>query len=82
MPKANFAKKFARRFERLKLDSSKFSEILYSNTTPDKFSIYQVKITFKHLSFARKVLAVTCIEVLNFSFFWFILDYKYQNNLS
>ena len=29
------------------LDSSEFSEILYNNTTPDKFSIYQVKITFK-----------------------------------
>ena len=65
MPKANFAKKFARRFERLKLDTSKFSDILYSNTTPDKFSIYQVKITFEHLRFARKV-HVTCRKFLIF----------------
>ena len=36
-----------------RLDSSKFSEILYSNTTPEKSSIYQVKITFKHLRYSR-----------------------------
>ena len=71
------------------LDSSKFSEILYSNTTPDKFSIYLVKITFKHLSFVRNAYLnghkrqnPSGIEVLNFLFFRFILDYKYQNNLS
>ena len=51
----------------------------------------QVKITFKHLSFARKA-HLTCrnpppplprpgIRGLNFSFVWFILDYKYQKNL-
>ena len=72
------------------LDSSKFSVILYSNRTRDKCSIYQVKIAFKHLRFARRAY-FTCrkrhnppppgIEVLNFSFFRFILDYKYQNNL-
>ena len=83
--KANFAKNM----DVLNgLDSSKFSEILYSNATPNKFSIYQVKITFKHLSFVRKAY-LYCRkrqnppgnEVLNFLFFRFILDYKYQNNL-
>ena len=75
-----------RHFERLRLE--KFSEILYSDTTPDQFSIYQVKITFQHLSFVRNAY-LNCrkrqnppgIEVLNFSFFRFILDYKFQNNL-
>ena len=32
---------------------------LYSYTTTDKFSSYQVKITFKHLSFARRAY-LTC----------------------
>ena len=57
MHKANFAKNMEvceTRDVLNGLDSSKFSEILYSNTTPDKFSIYLVKITFKHLSFVRK----------------------------
>ena len=36
------------------LKSTKFLEILNSNKTPYKFSIYQVRITFKHLSFVRK----------------------------
>ena len=90
MHKANFGKNIygSSRDVLNGLDSSKFSEILYSNKTPDKFSIYQVKITFKHLSFVRKAY-LNCrkrqnppgIEVLNFSFFRFILDYKYQNNL-
>ena len=79
MHKANFAtEKCGSSWDVLNgLDSSKFSEILYSNTTPEKFSIYQVKITFKHLRFGRKAY-LTCrklhnspppdIEVLNFSF--------------
>ena len=63
---------------------------LYSNTPSDNFSIYLVKITFKHLSFLRKSY-LTCrkssppptpgIKVLHFSFFQFILNYKYKNNL-
>ena len=41
MHKANFAKKYGSSRSVLNgLDSSKFFEILYSNTTPDKFSIY------------------------------------------
>ena len=78
MHKANFAKNMELSLRDVfnGLDLSKFSEILYSNTTTYKFSIYQVKITFKHPSFARKAY-LTCrkrhnspgIEVLNFSFF-------------
>ena len=48
--------------------------------TPDE-------ITFKHLSYVRKAYLngrkrqnPPDIEVLNFLFFRFILDYKYQNN--
>ena len=80
MHKANFVKIWLRDVLN-GLDSRTFSEILYSNTTRDKFSIYRVKITFKHLSFARKRHNPLGIEVLNFSFFRFILDYKYQKNL-
>ena len=36
------------------LDSSKFSEILNSNATLDKFSVHRIKINFKHESFVRK----------------------------
>ena len=59
MHKANFDKNTELRDVLNGLDSSKFSELSYSNTTLDKFSIYQVKITFKHLSFTRKVY-LTC----------------------
>ena len=48
--------KFARRFERHWLGQISF---LYSNKAPDKFSIHQVKISFKQLSFARKAY-LTC----------------------
>ena len=74
MHKANFAKKIWKLRDVLNgLDSSKSSKISYSNTTPDRFAICQVKITFKHLRFARKAY-LTCrkrhnppdIEVLNF----------------
>ena len=40
------------------LNSIKFLEILNSNKTPDKFSIYQVRITFKHLSFVHGIFNV------------------------
>ena len=36
------------------LNSIKFLDILNSNKTPNIFSTYQLKISFKHLSFARK----------------------------
>ena len=36
------------------LNSVKFLEIVNSNKTPNIFSTYQLKIIFKHLSFARK----------------------------
>ena len=76
MHKVNFAKNM-RRFER-----GKFSLILYSNTTPDKFFIYQVKITFKHLRFAHKAY-LTCRKRHNPGYLSvkFLIDYKYQNNL-
>ena len=51
MHKTNYPKKLkiARHFEGLRL-----SKILNSNTTPNKFSIHQLKITFKHWNFVRK----------------------------
>ena len=36
------------------INSIKFLEILNSKKTPNIFSTYQLKITFKHLNFARK----------------------------
>ena len=36
------------------LNSIKFLEILNCNKTPNIFSTYHLKITFKHLNFARK----------------------------
>ena len=78
---------FARRFEWL-LNSIKFLEILNGNKTPDKFSIYQVRITFKHLSFVRKAFLM-CLRIrtplglkhLNFRIFSFILHRKYPSNV-
>ena len=65
------------------LDLSKFSEIFVQQYITRQCQ-NRVRITFKYLSFARKAYYLTgrkrhnlpCIEVLNFSFFWFILDYK------
>ena len=70
------------------LNSIKFLEILNSNKTPDKFSIYQVRITFKHLSFVRKAFLM-CFRIhtplglkhLNFRIFSFILHRKYPSNV-
>ena len=69
------------------LDSSKFSEILYSNKTLHKFSIYQVKINFQYLNFVHKAYLTCCkippppgIKVLNFSIL-FILHRNNQNHL-
>ena len=42
---------FARRFERLRL--KKFSEILNSNATLNKFPVHRINITFKHKSFVH-----------------------------
>ena len=36
------------------LNSIKFLEILNSNKTPNILTTYKLKITFKHLNFARK----------------------------
>ena len=37
------------------LHSTKFLEILKSNKTPNKFSADELKITFKHPNFVRKL---------------------------
>ena len=68
---------FARRFEWLKL--IKFLEILNSNKTPNIFSTYQLKITFKPLNVVRKPFLL-CFKIrtplglkhLNFRIFSFI----------
>ena len=82
MRKANFAKKYGSSRDVLNgLDSSKFSEIFYSYTTPDKFSLYQVKITFKHLSFVRKAY-LTCRKRHNppgYSSFKFLIFSVYSS---
>ena len=64
------------------LNSIKFLEILNSNKTPNIFSTYQLKITFKHLIFARKPFLM-CFKIrtslplslkrFNFRIFLFIL---------
>ena len=40
------------------LNSVKFIEISNSNKTPNVFSTYQLKITFKHLNFAQAIFNV------------------------
>ena len=70
------------------LNSMKFLEILNSDKTPNIFSTYQLKITFKPLNFARK-LFLMCFKIrtplglkhLNFRIYSFILHRKYPSNV-
>ena len=70
------------------LNSIKFLEILDSNKTPNIFSTYQPKITFKPLNFVRKPFLM-CFKIrtplglkhLNFRIFSFILHRKYPSNV-
>ena len=70
------------------LNSIKFLEILNSNKTPNIFSTYQLKITFKPLNFVRKPFLM-CFKIrtplglkhLNFRIFSFILHRKYPSNV-
>ena len=70
------------------LNSIKFLKILNSNKTPKIFSIYQLKITFKHSNFVRKPFSM-CAKIrtpvgfkhLNFRIFLFITHHKYSSNL-
>ena len=66
------------------LNSVKFLEIVNSNETPNIFSTYQLKITFKRLSFARKPFLMSFeirtplgLKHLNFRIFSFFLHRKY-----
>ena len=62
------------------LNSIKFLETLHSNKTPNIFSTYQLKTTFKPLNFVRKPFLM-CFKIrtplglkhLNFRIFSFIL---------
>ena len=70
------------------LNSIKFLEMFNSNKTPNIFSTYQLKITFKHLNFARKPFLM-CFKIrtplglkrLNFRVFLFIIHRKYPSNV-
>ena len=70
------------------LNSIDFLEILNSNKTPNTFSIYKLKIAFKHLNFARKAFLM-CFKLhaslglkhLNFRIFSFILHRKYPSDV-
>ena len=70
------------------LNSIKFLEIFNSDKTPNIFSIYQLKITFKHSNFVRKPFLM-CPKIrtpigfkhLNFRIFLFIPHHKDPSNL-
>ena len=89
LPKTSLIEKNIRSHDVLNgLNLIKFLEILNSNKTPDKFSIYQVRITFKHLSFVCKAFLMSFrirtplgLKHLNFRIFSFILHRKYPSNV-
>ena len=70
------------------LNPIKFLEILNSSKTPNIFSTYQLKITFKPLNFVRrrflmcfKIRTPLGLKHLNFKIFSFILHCKYPSNV-
>ena len=68
------------------LNSIKFLKILSSDKTPNIFSTYQLKNTFKHLNFAPAIFNVfqntpVGLKHLNLRIFLFNLHCKYPSNV-
>ena len=64
------------------LNSIKFLEIFNSNKTPNIFSIYQLKITFKKpFLMCSKIRTPIGFKHLNFRIFLFIPHHKDPSNL-